>query len=172
MPANGPLILGLDPSSTTTGYAILNGPDNLREAGLFAPTNKRAPALERIAEMIDDLTATIADYHPSRAVIEITSGKVGKRHGGQGAGLAVYGMAVGALWWATVKLLGPDQVTAIDENTWTQGIPKRRRQMELFARFPKYADWANGGNDPGADAADAIGVARWWMMREQIKQVK
>ena len=81
--------------------------------------------------------------------------------------MAVYGMAVGALW-ATLKSemglkpgpRGPIIIDTVDERTWTKGVPKRTRQRRIGFAFPAYANVM--AVDSGGDVADAIGLCLWW----------
>ena len=150
-------ILSIDPSSTCSGYAIMEGERSLREAGCLRPRRSTDQAIYRIAAMARQLEDLIAEHHLRLGVIEITSGKVARRRGGCGAGLAVYGMAVGALFWAMFKALD-GAVMTVHENDWTRGIPKRRRARTVEVMFPQY----RGIEDPGLDVADAIGIGVWY----------
>jgi hypothetical protein len=105
-------------------------------------------------------------------VVEIPSGKVGARHRGSGAGLSVYGMAVGALVWALRStVIGPSRADLwlVEENTWTRSVPKGERLGLLRVQFPEYEEMAAAGGDPWGDAGDALGLAVWfsgWLERE------
>jgi len=159
----GRVVLAVDPSSTCTGYAVFDGA-TLREAGRLRPRSEEG-AMVRIATLCADLAELLAAVGPAVVVIETTSGKVAGRLRRQGvSGLAVYGMAVGALWreavfWAQVK---PERsVALVAENVWTAGVPKGRR-LALAARlYPQY----QGERDKGGDAGDAIMLGRWWIER-------
>lgn len=160
-------VLGIDPSSTRTGYAILTGlePEGLVEAGYLAPRRTRDAPLNRIDAMAEDLAQLIAECRPQAIIVEITSGKVNKRHGGGGAGLGVHGMATGMLLQTsrlhTQNLPQPAEVITVAENDWTDGKPKAWRNGLLATLYPAYA--SRLGQDRGGDIGDAIGLARWWM---------
>lgn len=165
------MILSLDPSSTIIGWAFLCKPRALVEAGLIRPDSPRAAPIDRIRSMVRDLRELLSEHVPDEILVEVTSGKVGlRRHKGHGAGLAVYGMSVGAVWqacesWAAQDLFGPGpkpRVHAIDENTWTRGQAKSRRIAAVAADFPQY----DAATDPGGDMADALGLVSWFC-REQ-----
>ena len=157
-------ILAFDPSSTVTGYAQLRQPDRgrllLDDAGLLHPAASDPP-LRRAEAMAREAVHLVYAAQPDVVLVEITSGKVNRhRHKGGGAGLAVYGMAVGVIW-AEVRRAFP-AARAIPENTWTRGVSKRTRATAVAAAFPRY----QAAGDPGLDAADAIGLA-WWYVLEQ-----
>ncbi len=161
-------ILALDPSSTRTGYAVLTEQETLREAGFLTPGKRTDPAAVRIAAMVEDLMGLLGAIKPDAVVIEWTTGKVGRRrHHGGGAGLAVYGVALGALWQAAcfyTKSSG-GRVELVAENDWTDGRPKAERTAAIARLYPQY----QAERDPGGDMADAIGLGGWWIRRHRFK---
>ncbi len=154
-------IIALDPSSTCTGYAVMESAETLVSAGLLRPRSSDE-AIERITSMACDLRELITECRPRKVVIEVTSGKVAGRHRqrSQGAGLGVYGTAVGAMYAVSLIEMGwlRSRVVPIHENTWTHGVPKAQRQRHCAAAFPAYSM----ADDPGADVADAIGLGCWY----------
>ena len=169
---NGP-IFAIDPSSTRTGWAVIQPPERLLQAGLLLPSKTRAASEFRIETMCQDLRDLLDEWQPTVVVIEWTSGKVNvKRHGGAGAGLAVYGIAIGALWqtavvWAESRE-SPAHVRCVDENQWTCGTSKRRRMAAAQCQFPEY----HNAVDPGGDIADAIGLASWLLKERRVKMIR
>lgn len=160
-------VVGIDPSSTRTGYAVMSSPTTIVEAGYLRAGKLATPALERIKVMASDLGALLKEHCPEMVVIEVSSGKVGRRrHTGRGSGLAVYGTAVGALL-AIAWFCGTSPVCPVLENEWTRSVPKLTRQRQIVAAFPDYA--LKVRDDRGADVADAIGLC-WWWFAEQKKQ--
>jgi Holliday junction resolvasome RuvABC endonuclease subunit len=155
-------ILSLDPSSTLTGYALMSG-DSIVSAGLLKPHKRSAPARERVRHMAADLRVLIGELKPDRIVIEVSSGHVSKRHRGSGAGLAVYGYAVGFL--SSVAHEGGREVAEVEENEWTRGVPKPRRVQTIAALYPSY----RMDRDKGGDMADAIGLGRWYGRTMRMK---
>ena len=158
-------ILAIDPSSTKTGFALLDESENLLEAGTLRPNKTTDAAEYRIAAMCQDIENLLMISDPNIIVIEWTSGKVGKRrHKGSGAGLAVYGMAIGAIWrtaviWAAKRV--SKQVITIYENEWTAGKSKTRRSELIKTLYPAI----DFSKDTGGDIADAIGLATWYIRR-------
>jgi hypothetical protein len=95
-------------------------------------------------------------------VIEDTSGKVGARHGaGGGAGLSIYGKAVGYVWGSLrgSEALATADVLMVPENEWTRGKPKAKRIAGVMMLHRGLYD---ATMDPGGDAADAVGLGDWW----------
>jgi hypothetical protein len=170
-------LLALDPSSTRTGYAVFemfhDAPSGaaLIDAGYLQPPKREAPAIERIAEMVVDLRELMHELMPRNIVIEIPSGHVGNRHLGRGAGLSIYGLAVGALWSAARAPIGGQgrriEVLTLEENAWTRGVQKNKRQMAVAMEFPQYREVIS--KDGGADVADAIGLGRFAIERMKIE---
>lgn len=174
------MILALDPSSTCVGYAVLAGlsPTELIDAGRLKPSmaadaipdlpdwlrdHLRQPALKaawRIAGLVRDAVDLVHEHHPTQIVVEIPSGLfgTGARHGARGS-LTTYGLAAGAIWSVMDQQL-PGQVAPITERQWTPDRgAKGKAQLAIAAMYKGYSMHA----DPGADVADAIGLARWWI---------
>jgi len=159
---NRQYILGLDPSSTVVGYAVKGVDGTLVEAGLILPDRRSAGSFERIVSMRQYLNVVFDRFRPGIVIIEWTKGKVGRRrHHGLGAGLAVYGCGVGAMAtecdiWCRKN---GAELIAINENTWTRGVPKGHRQLAIAQHYESYRPQA----DPGGDIADAIGIIDYWL---------
>lgn len=160
-------ILALDPSSTVTGWALLDLGGRILQGGLLKPDKIRSEPQFRILRMADDLQQLLNEFEPGTIVVEITSGKVGiNRHKGAGSGLGVYGMAVGFLWAVVVFWLqglpaeqGRTEIILVKENDWTRGVPKSDRIAAVAAEFPQY----DAARDPGGDLADAISLGQWYL---------
>lgn len=164
---NSDLIISLDPSSTIVGFAAMGMDASLSKAGVITPDRRGAPSYERIRSLRRDLVTVFEQFRPDTILIEWTKGKVGRRHGGYGAGLAVYGCGVGAIateadHWARDN--PPCDVVPIFENDWTRGVPKSARQLAVAEMYPAYSTH----QDPGGDIADAIGMAVWWLKERRL----
>lgn len=180
-------VLALDPSSTCTGYAVLEGlaPGGLLEGGLMRPgASKRVvgvsdeagvadvaawlgsrelAACRRVVETLCDLRELVERVKPDRVVIEVPSGKVGTgaRRGASGS-LTTYGMAAGAVW-GLCRVMAPGRVVPITERMWTVDAgSKSARVAEVLA---VYGGRYEAGADSGMDTADAIGLGRWYWRR-------
>lgn len=176
MNENADIGLGLglfvDPSSTDTGWCVARGLEDFRceivSAGAIdvPPIVRRAPALLRIDHQLKRIVELLNAYKPIRYVVETTTGKVNRgRHRGGGAGLATYGMAVGALWCAGL-MWRPDEdeaggkltVVPVPENVWTQGQGKLFHVKVAQRHYPGY----NPAADEGFNIADAVALAVWY----------
>lgn len=168
-PIRGPAtLLALDPSSKCCGYAVFRD-GKLAEHGRLTPRRSRDDANSRIVAMLSELEDLLNENPGAHIVCEDTSGKVGRRrHGGGGAGLAVHGKAVGAFWHACLshgaKHSAP--VFMVLENDWTASTPKATRTARIAAAYKQY----DPKQDPGGDAADAIGLGTWWLMIGQHRR--
>ena len=157
-------------------------------AGLLLPDRTRDIVNERLEAMKRGLLELLAEHEPRTIVIEDTSGKVIRsRHGGGGAGLSIYGKAVGALWqvcafWNHIRLLRcewsgqeyePSRVVLIPENEWTRRRPKqikgptkRLSRVDIISNlYPEY----DRKKDPGGDIADAIGLGLFHIDAERTE---
>lgn len=165
-------VLGLDPSSTRTGFGVLSVDGELLDAGYLKPRSAKAPAMERIGDMLQDLDELLDRWRPLEVAVEVPSQHVNtKRHEGGGAGLALYGFAAGTMWMLCRMVLGKlaleesgrgGGVYTVNPETWTRGTPKSVRRQEIAIRFPQYAQaLRNGQKDTGGDVSDGIGLALW-----------
>lgn len=160
---NGP-VLSIDPGSKRTGWAVLTQREQLLQAGLLTGDKGIDHAEFRITAMCRGLHELLEEWQPETVLIEWSSGHVGRRrHKGGGAGLATYGIAIGGLWQVAVAWARscepPAQVRCIEENLWTNRVPKEDRVVAVAQRFREYRI----EDDPGGDIADAIGLGLWWI---------
>ena len=170
---NGPAF-AIDPGSKKTGWAVLTEREQLVSAGLLTGDKTTDSAELRIRAMCRGLVFLLDEWQPGTVLIEWSSGHVGRRrHQGGGAGLAVYGIAIGALWqtaesWATTgeaESGGPRaRVCCIAENLWTNRVPKADRLTAVAQQFPAY----RVEDDPGGDVGDAIALGVWWCKEQQL----
>lgn len=131
------------------------------DAGYLRPKRRDDSPLERIRTMMAEVASLVAEHKPDVAVIEITSGQAGRgSRAGAGPHLAVYGMAVGAIWAELVHRMPEDCVCTTTEREWTRGVTKAKRRRQIGYAFPAYRDAAAA--DSGGDVADAIGLGVWW----------
>ncbi len=164
-------ILAIDPGSKRTGWALMRT-GAIHYAG-YLESKVKTP-IDRVRWMIRDLRVQLmirglCSELDLTIVIEITSGKVNRnRHGGGGAGLAVYGMAVGMIVQACSKWVPLDRLHTPTENEWTGSTSKAKRIRIAQAEYPDNDAKA----DPGADMADAIAMCAWWRDIGSRKAVK
>ncbi len=172
------MILSLDPSSTCTGWAVMDyGEQYIASGFLSPPTVQVEPtALEayyRIDAMCLSLRKLLDQYKPQEIVMEWTSGKRAARLGQNVSHLAIYGVAVGAIWREAVNWTAywtdkgtPCAVASYLENTWTKGQPKGHRIQIAQAMFPQY----DPERDSGGDEADAIMLNVWHQREQKLEQ--
>ena len=167
-------ILTLDVSSTCTGYAVgmvLDGQisrgwsptmtPKLIGGGLIVPDDRKDPPLIRISTMVIHVHAIMV-AHPgvTTIVMEIPSGKVHRRLRRPSGG-PIYGMAVGAVWWALHQTYQPLPIVTTPDNEWTKGVRKHKRAETVALEYPQVAEQLRT-HDPGHDMADAIGLLLWY----------
>lgn len=157
-------LLSLDPSSSCTGYAVFDATE-LVDAGKLLPNRAKDVPNDRIDAIVAELVKLVTEHRPDVIVMEDTSGKVSKRHGsGGGAGLAIYGKAVGEIRRA-MKITGIP-VDCVLENEWTRGTSKGNRQMWCAAKYSRQYD---PNADPGGDVSDAICLGDWWLEKQRLR---
>lgn len=162
-------IIAFDPSSTCIGYAYGTEKEILGASRYVPPGGK---AIGRIEQCVDFVYEMLDSAKPDTAIIEISSGKVHARakHGG-GAGLAVYGMAAGAIWATCYLHPQVDEIIGITETEWIGDLPggmKRKAYRGLLARglWPPYQEMET--IDKGQDIADAILLFNWYVRRKLV----
>jgi Holliday junction resolvasome RuvABC endonuclease subunit len=158
-------ILGLDPSSTCTGWAYLRRqPDHrwrLIGQGLLVG-NLRDDALARVLTMRPGLLALLARTRPSDIIVEMMTEKQYTRQPEKKSGLPVCAMAMGMIFafcydWAATSVVGPCKVHPVS-NLWTAGSDKVSRQLAVKLQFPNYEPLA----DKDCDVSDAVSLAMRW----------
>lgn len=161
-------LLSIDPSSTATGWALLQRGD-VQCMGVIKSSKK--DYWDRIVIMGDGVLNLARMYQPAHIVIESSSKHVNRSHRGGGAGLAHYGEAVGAVCaWLVARGYPIHRVPA---NEWTSGYKsignrrkkatKEQRQTIIGIEFPKYMAKAVAMEDRGMDISDAIALGSWWL---------
>ena len=153
-------ILGVDPSISRLGWAVLEG-SRVLQSGFISPPSKVKTTQGRIDHQVDALADVWDEQLPRITAMEVPSGKPGRQWTGNNdwgrSSLAKYGWLVGEVRRMLILLHGePDRVIAIDERAWTRSRSKAQRQAEVRMLFPEYDAEADG---KGMDVSDAIGIA-------------
>jgi len=156
-------VIGIDPSSTCTGVAVVDGP---RGSPVFVAGDLLRPSaslgyVERVAVMVSDVLALVGEFPPERVVVEMPDGKRHRLRDKDGnvrenvnmASLAIYGVVAGAIFGALLAKGVP--VRAVFVNESSRGMPKRERQRIVAATFPNY----RAEKDRGMDVSDAAFLA-------------
>jgi Holliday junction resolvasome RuvABC endonuclease subunit len=160
------IILGIDPSLTSTGYAYLESDSlELLSAGRLVP-NKKDSVINRVGDLVLAVKALLLDPVPEGVVIEIPEGHVHrkKRKEMGGRGLTVYGFAAGAIW-ATLVTINQCPTYTVDQNDWTGGKSKASRQNVIACLYETYREIMYKNGDPGGDVSDAIALVLWLIPR-------
>lgn len=152
-----PLVMGVDASSTSTGWCLMRGPHELVCFGLVKPPSRLAPEL-RIDRMAEEIAALADAHRPTVVAFEWNSGRTAARNPNVSY-LSTLGQAQGAIR-QELRSRG-HAVAAISERDWTGSRPKKRRAEVVRLEFAAYRAWEDEGKDKGLDVADAIGIAVW-----------
>lgn len=175
-------IMAFDPSINKTGYACFDYEGlNLHrvvEVEFFEQktepdedekgSRKTRCAYRRMDGLITDTWETLNDHREKvdHIAVEVTTGKTSSRHGGRGAGLAIYGVAVAAVlitcerWAKEIRRQRGSaypKVHRIYENDWTAGSSKAGRQAWMMSICPSYDPAA----DKKMDLSDAAYLCEW-----------
>jgi len=165
--------LVLDPSSTCTGYAICEtGPGKevtFPEAGTIKG-KKTDTAVNRVLAMRADLLQILNEFKPDVVLVEMPLDKQYTRHAARESGLAVWAGAAWALWMVCIQWSALARVTgwgrvdvhSVSNTLWTRRWPKEHRVDVAKVWFKGY----DPAKDKGANIADAICLARWWLSNE------
>lgn len=158
-------VIGLDASSTLTGFAASAGPGRIVEHGVFRPNRTRDEAFDRAIAMAMDAVELVRLHVPEVIVVETPSLRA-PRHGRGRQGQANYGLAVGVMLgtlWAHVERR---KLVLVRADVWTRGSSKELRAEMLLMTIPGLSF----EGDTGLDAADAVGLTEWWWEVGQHKQ--
>jgi len=167
------VIIGIDPSSTKTGWSLMvNGV--IYDAGEVHVKKRKQITPHRTTEIAQKLCSQLKRYSFSTLVmkgagppyrpgqvtkeiiIEYPSAKVyGNR---PGTGLAIYGDAVGVVRSSLGNEFGGFEIHYVTPDTWCGGHSKVKRRMIAEKEWPTMADT----KDSGGDIADAIALAVWF----------
>lgn len=162
------MILSLDPSSTTTGYAVLSDDGTkLIDAGkLRGKAGTRAT--DRVLAMREGLIDVLTEHCPRTVLIELPTEKQHTRNPERKSGMPVWAMAAGALWMVAFDWpYDEDTIAHVIPNTWTRGSTKAHRQRQASLCFPNY----DATKDTGGDVSDAITMAMWWIGHRHAAQL-
>ena len=179
-------ILGIDPSSSAVGYALLSGlaPQDVIDAGVLWPESPAKFVKSCRDEMIpladrfrrSDLAAVARSLSLAHAIrllfeelglidaviVEVPSGRAGTgSRRGASSSLASYGLAAGVILRECKANEIGAEVFPVSEREWIASSgSKPKRIAHIRNYYPSY----DASKDPGGDCADAIGLARWGLL--------
>jgi len=168
------IVLALDPSSTCSGYAVLERTDRtmrMIEAGTLKG-KAAASAVDRVLAMRAELLALLCEHRPHVVLVEMPLERQYTRTAGKRSGMAVWAGAAWALWMAAVDWAEqverertdlpdgrpPCRIKPVNNTTWATGSTKELRKAHVRAAYPQY----DPADDAGGDVADAVSLALWW----------
>lgn len=178
------IILVFDPSIINTGWAVLKPWATVQMAS--APTlrllahgvirSREQDPYDRLFVICNDACNKATECRATDVVIETTSGKVGKTHKGGGAGLSMYGVAVGGLVMALDLYRMVETSTWLDrrfmlhrvlENLWTAGQPKHSTGKRTGRHEQTLAEFGLPKKTTDHET-DAIALGTWWYANRKL----
>lgn len=166
------ILLTIDPSSTSCGYAVLSDHRTLIECGRVTP-DAALPTPYRLTRMAIELVEVMQEHRPDIVLIEIPADQA--PHGKFGArGQALYGSACGIIYDRILIARGdvPDSIETIQSDKWKRMVYRSKsdktkgaeRARKLRAVFPSY----DPKRDPKQDIADAIELGMQWFGKQMV----
>ena len=160
-------LLAVDPSSTCTGWAVLDGarPRDYVDAGRIRLSGELT---DRILSLRKGLHDVIQRHKPRHVVIEIPNVKQHGRIPGRAQGQAIYGCAVGVAAGLCFARLGAAHVSLVSASEWT-GRTSKAHRVDVMSRIYRAYHW---GKRPQAhnDVADALALGGWWFARQRMME--
>jgi len=160
--SGNPYTLALDPSSTAIGWAVFAG-DVLWRCGVWRPKGT-SPLEARCDQIADAVIQMVGEVQPDRVLIEVSSRMAYNPRRAKSLPALLY--AQGGTVQAVRSTGTP--VTTINEQEWTGRKPKHVRAKLIALTEPVYHAFAH--RDKGLDAADAVGLGRWWLNAETVRR--
>lgn len=181
-----PIIMGVDPSLTCTGVAVVQGDEAIvldkLKPDLKDEADNPIEAWDRAEQLAELILETWKEHVQPRVnrprtmggedtycVLEMpiaTTEHKGNRHRERATGLADYGLCVGVVWnWLSYRLLdvgSEGKLIPVRANVWTGKRSKASNQNAMRALYPVYNDVVRNNRDPGGDVGDALGLVEWW----------
>lgn len=189
---NPNLILGLDPASHHTGYALVDRSRDplhprLVEAGILKGSERRVEvadpvlsqlmnshgmnATRRIDSICAEVIRLVTQYLPAVIVIEIPSGLAGAgSKSGASSSLSVYGLAVGSVLKTVQNVVLTEVTTNAVYGYAPVIVPVTERLWTRFRKSKSAGQLMARAmypayrieDDEGADISDAIHLTRWF----------
>lgn len=162
-------ILAIDPGMTNTGYAVLDGPDFVVEAGVLQP-DALADPIDRLRSMVKDARELVRTHDVFEVVVEtpmdVMYGKFSQR---SLVSLPWYGIAIGAFAFGITGV----SVLTVSASTWGKHFPrgpkgtkeyrdKAARVAAVSALYPAIKMPTSKARAAGM--VDAILMGRWWSL--------
>lgn len=156
------MLLAIDPSMTMTGYAVLDGPRRIVEAGVFRPRGKGQ--VTRLASMMLDARSLFVVHDVQDVVVELPgtyhiAAKQGRR---SAVNLPWYGVAVGSFLFGIM-----DHAHGVSVSQWAAKFPKGDRDKANRVALVKslFPGVELGAKSVAGNVADAILMGVWWLER-------
>lgn len=167
-------ILSIDPGMTNTGYAVLDGPDFVVEAGLLQP-DALADPIDRLRSMVKDARELVRTHDIMEVVVETPMDAMyGNFSPRSLVSLPWYGIAIGAFVFGITGV----PVVTVSASTWGRHYPRgakgtkeyrdKAARVELVSTlYPKIK--MPTSRSKAAGMVDAILIGRWWMFERHAR---
>lgn len=141
------MILAIDPSTTRTGYAIMDRDRAVHDGGFFLPNRTNESAIDRANSMCEDLAELLNETEFEAIVVEVPTAEAHHKKDRFGKGLTTYGIGVGMIVRTILSSGQADRLAAVDPATWTGGDSKIERAQCVAISYAQYREVAE--QDPG-----------------------
>ena len=168
-------LLAIDPGMTNTGYAVLDGPDFVVEAGVLQP-DALADPIDRLRSMVKDARELVLAHDVFEVVVEtpmdVMYGKFSPR---SLVSIPWYGIAIGAFVFGVTGV----PVATVSASTWGKHYPRGKKGTKEYrdkaARIAAVASIYPTIKMPASKAkaagmVDAILIGRWWMFDRHARR--
>lgn len=155
-------LIAIDPSSTTTGWAVFHDGSLLAFGAVKRHKDAADPWIGSL-EMAGQLVRPLKDYLPDKAIIEIPR-VVGKM---PGSSVTTYAAAVGMVYATACHHVGMLGVSIVSPAEWMRHTTrdKKARQRQVAAQFGRY----DPATDRGMDVSDAIAIGQWFIAEQAVR---
>lgn len=162
-------VIGFDPSIVTTGWAIVDAPDNLVSAGTIRPQGESIG--ERAVQLAREAIELVKTYGIDGDIIAIETPFEKRRPPGvirSVRTLPNYGVAVGALFGA---FAASHATIGVASDVWSEGIAKvntyKTGRVAAAAYLFRIDASKFGAPSVAQNVADAALLARWVLCRDR-----
>ncbi len=169
------LVIGIDPSSRATGWAMLTGL-NARDLvgwGIILPRPRDGFWLDRVDQMVAAFWLLLEEHEPKTIAIEVPAkhvhGHVAKR--GVPSGQLMYAHAAGRIYQVAREFTTYFGGNVVPVDTiWTGRRSKAANQRLMMGLYPGRYHSKDDTRD--CDGADAIGIGRYEIETRALREIE
>ena len=155
------LILGIDPATHKTGWALVAHERKLLASGIIKGGKGNAKQrIKRIAGQLDDV---LEQHQPDIIIIEEPDNQsvIGRTSGAQAMLASLTYFIAGTLERTTLEY------ALVPVRQWKGNTPKRVVWNRLLEHYGDATPRSRGKYPWDNDAADALGIADWWIRNNE-----